>query len=126
MKIKPDVILINGQGIAHPLRCGIASHVGVSLDVPSIGVAQSKLCGEYKEPKEVGHYTSIIYNGKKVGYVYKSKENCKPIFVSPGHKVSSRTSLKIVTSCIGKYKLPIPLRMAHGYANEMKEKYSRG
>jgi len=122
---KPDVILINGQGIIHPIHCGIASHIGVSLDVPSIGVAQSKLCGEYKEPKKVGHYNPITYNGKKVGYVYKSKKNCKPIFISPGHRVSLSTSLKIVVSCMGKYKLPLPLRMAHVYANQMKKNYSR-
>ncbi len=122
---KPDVILINGQGIIHPYHCGIASHIGVYLDVPSIGVAQSKLCGEYKEPKKVRDYNPITYNDKKVGYVYKSKKNCKPIFISPGHRVSLSNSLKIVMSCMGKYKLPFPLRMAHVYANRMKKNYSR-
>jgi len=126
LKSKPDIIMINGQGIAHPLRCGIASHVGVSIDIPSIGIAQSNLCGEYKEPKNFDQYNWVVYNNKKVGYVYKSKENCKPIFISPGHKVSLRTSLKIVISCVRNYKLPVPLRMAHFYANEMKKKYAKG
>jgi deoxyribonuclease V len=124
LKTKPDIIIINGQGIAHPIRCGIASHVGVLLDLPTIGVAQKKLCGEFGEPKQVGYYKTIIYESKRIGYAYKSKENCKPIFVSPGHKVSLRTSLKIVISCIREYKLPLPLRMAHIYANKMKRKYS--
>jgi len=120
LQTKPDIIMINGQGIAHPLFCGIASHVGVLLDVPSIGIAQSKLCGEYKEPKEVGDYYPIFYKKKKVGYVYKSKKDCRPIFISPGHKVSLETSLKIIRSCMKGHKLPEPIFFAHSFAERIK------
>ncbi|MDI6825720.1 MAG: endonuclease V [Candidatus Aenigmarchaeota archaeon] len=120
LKIKPDVIMINGHGISHPIFCGIASHVGVLLDVPSIGVAQTKLCGEFKELKRVGEHSVITYENKKVGYAYKSKENCEPIFISPGHKVSLETSLEIVKSTIRNHKLPEPIFIAHSLANKIK------
>lgn len=120
LKTKPDIILINGQGIAHPVFCGIASHVGVLLNVPSIGVAQTKLCGEFKEPKKVGESSVIIFKNKKVGYAYKSQENCRPIFISPGHKVSLKTSLEIVKSTIKNHKLPEPLFISHTLANKIK------
>lgn len=120
LKTKPDVIMINGQGIAHPLFCGMASHVGVLLNVPSVGVAQNKLCGKYKEPKKVGDYSKIIYEGKTVGYAYKSKDNCKPILISPGHRISLIESLKIVKDCIKGYKMPLPLAMAHLQANKSR------
>lgn len=120
LETKPDVIMINGQGIAHPLSCGIASHVGVLLDVPSIGVAQSKLCGDYKQPKKVGDYSPLIYKNKTIGYVFKSKKNCKPIFISPGHKVSLDTSLEIIKFCTGDHKLPEPIFFAHSLANKIK------
>lgn len=120
LKIEPDVIMINGQGIAHPLSCGIASHVGVLLDIPSIGIAQRRLCGEYKEPKKVGTHSKLTYKGKKVGYVYKSQKNCNPIFISPGHKISIEYSLEIVKNCIKNHKLPEPIFIAHGLANKIK------
>jgi deoxyribonuclease V len=118
LKVRPDILMINGHGIAHPLFCGIASHIGVLLDMPSIGVAQSKLCGEFREPKKIGEFSTITYQNKKVGYVYKSQENCRPIFVSPGHKISLETSLKIVKSTIRNHKLPEPLHIAHELANK--------
>jgi deoxyribonuclease V len=86
--------------------------------MPSIGVAQSKLCGEFREPKKIGEFSTITYQNKKVGYVYKSQENCRPIFVSPGHKISLETSLKIVKSTIRNHKLPEPLHIAHELANK--------
>jgi len=119
LKIKPDVVMINGQGIAHPILCGIASHVGVLLDKPSIGVAQSRLVGKYEKPIKVGDYSSIKYQNKKVGYAYKSKENCKPIIVSPGHRVSVDRALKITKNCIKNHKLPEPIFLAHSIANKI-------
>ena len=121
LKTKPDIIMINGQGIAHPLYCGIASHVGVLLDTPSIGVAQNRLCGEYKEPKDVGDHSPLMYEGKTIGYVYKSKKNCRPIFISPGHRISLKSSLEIVKNCIRDLKLPVPVHLAHIHANKMKK-----
>lgn len=121
LKTMPGIMMINGQGISHPLRCGIASHVGVLLDTPSIGVAQSRLCGEYKEPKEVGDHSLLKYEGKSVGYVYKSKKNCRPIFISPGHRISLKSSLEIVKNCMKNFKLPTPLYLAHTHANKIKK-----
>jgi deoxyribonuclease V len=119
LKIKPDVMMINGQGICHPLFCGIASHIGVLLNVPSIGVAQSRLVGKCREPIKVGTYSSIKYQNKKVGYAYKSKENCKPILISPGHRISTGTSLKITKKCIKNHKLPEPILIAHKISNKI-------
>lgn len=119
LKIKPDVMMINGQGICHPLFCGIASHVGVLLDKPSVGIAQRRLVGEYKIPTKVGTYSSIKYRNKKVGYTYKSKENCKPILTSPGHRVSVNSSLKITKNCIKNHKLPEPIFLAHTISNKI-------
>jgi len=120
LKTKPDIMIINGHGIAHPLFCGIASHVGVLLDKPTIGVAQSRLCGDYKEPKVTGNHSQIIYKNRIVGYVYKSKKNCRPIFISPGHRISLKSSLKIVKRCIKADKLPLPLAIAHTQVNKSK------
>lgn len=119
LKIKPDVLMINGQGIAHSLFCGIASHVGVLLDKPSIGIAQNRLVGEYSEPIKVGDCSPIKYQNKKVGYVYKSKDGCKPIFISPGHRISLGTSLKLVKNCIKNNKLPEPVFLAHSISNKI-------
>jgi len=118
----PDVLLVDGNGILHPRSIGLASHVGLLLNTPTIGVAKSLLCGKFKKVKGVGTHSPVIYEGRTIGYAYKSKKNCNPIFISPGHKVSLKTSLKIVKNCIGEYKLPIPLRLAHVYANEIKMK----
>lgn len=122
LKVKPDILMINGHGIAHPLFCGIASHVGVLLDKPSIGIAQNKLCGDYEEPKKVGEASPLFYEGEKIGYVFKSMKNCKPIFISPGHKISLETSLKVVKECMKDHKLPEPLYLAHHLANEIRNK----
>lgn len=121
--LKPEVCLINAQGIAHPLFCGCASYVGVLTQSPTIGVAKSNLCGEYEhEPRNVGKYVLMFYHERAVGWIFKSKKNCRPIFISPGHLVSLESSLEIVRRCMGKYKLPLPLHYAHMFANEYKRK----
>ena len=123
---KPDVFLINAQGIAHPILCGCASHVGVLANVPTIGVAARKLCGEYdRELREVGEYAPLYYGGRGVGWVLKSRGGCRPIFVSPGHMVSLNSSLDVVVKCIKDHKFPEPLYLAHMVANEEKRKIAR-
>lgn len=123
LKVQPDIFLINAQGIAHPQICGCASHVGVIAQRPTIGVATSNLCGKYLgEPEKEGESIPLYYRGKRVGWVFKSKEGCKPIFISPGHLVSLDSSLTIIKRCMGRYKLPLPLYYAHYYANEEKKK----
>ena len=112
LETKPDVLMFNGQGISHPLRAGLASHVGVLLGKPSIGVAQNKLVGEYKEPSKERVFERLMFEGKHVGWVLRSKEGCRPIFVSPGHKVSLQRSLGVCLHCLKGKKLPEPIAMA--------------
>jgi deoxyribonuclease V len=113
MEQKPDVLLVDGQGIAHPRRIGLASHIGVLLNHPSIGVAKKILVGEFTEPIKKGEASEIVYQGGLVGFAIKSKVNAKPIIVSPGHKVGIQKSLEVVKKCIKNHKLPEPIRMAH-------------
>jgi deoxyribonuclease V len=113
LKEKPEVLLIDGQGIAHPRGLGLASHVGVKLDFPTIGVAKSVLVGEFNPPIHQGDSVIMSYENQVIGYAYKSKKLSNPIYVSPGHLVSLRSSLQIVKMCIKGNKLPEPLRLAH-------------
>jgi deoxyribonuclease V len=123
VELKPEILFINAQGIAHPMLCGCASHVGVLTNVPTIGVASQNLCGIYsREPKDVDEYISLLYGGKVVGWALKSKTGCRPIFVSPGHRVSLKSSLDITMKCIKDHKLPEPLHLAHIAANEEKRR----
>ncbi|MEN9979512.1 MAG: deoxyribonuclease V [candidate division WOR-3 bacterium] len=115
LKTEPDVFLFDGQGIAHPRRLGIASHLGVLLDRPAIGCAKSHLFGSYEEPgKEKGAFSFIRDRaGNAVGLVLRTKDNTRPVFVSPGHRVSVKMAGKIILRCVSKYRIPEPLRQAH-------------
>jgi deoxyribonuclease V len=120
---KADVFLINAHGLAHPLYCGCASHVGVLTGVATIGVAASNLCGVYAHgPQRVGEAVATRYEGRQVGWILQSQERCRPIFVSPGHKIGQHSCLKIVKKCIIHHKLPEPLWLAHRLANEEKRR----
>ncbi|MDY6965450.1 MAG: deoxyribonuclease V [Halobacteriota archaeon] len=121
LKIKPDMLIVDGCGINHPRFAGLATHVGVELDIPTIGVAKKILCGDFKkEPQEVGEFSEIAYKGRRVGAIFKSKKNCNPIIIAPGHKVSLESSIKIVRHCLKGYKLPEATRLAHQYAGYTK------
>lgn len=110
---KPDLICVDGQGIAHPRRIGIASHLGVLADIPTVGFAKSKLCGTFTMPDQNrGSYSALKDRGEHVGYVYRSRDNVKPIYISPGHRVSVETSLKLAQKYSGGFRLPEPTRMA--------------
>lgn len=118
---KVNLLFVDGSGFLHPRFAGLATHVGVKLDIPTIGVIKNLLCGEIeKEVKEVGDASKIIYKGKKVGYAFKSKEGCNPIYISPGHKISIETSLKMTKKYIKNHKLPKPIYKAHLKANKIK------
>jgi deoxyribonuclease V len=119
-KSKPDLLVIDGCGINHPRFAGLATHVGVTLGIATIGVAKNLLCGSGELPREEGEERVIKYEGREVGYYLKSKKGCKPIIVAPGHKVSLPTSLKIIKNCLKVHKLPEPTRIAHLYANKIK------
>ena len=121
LKIRPDLILFDGQGIAHPKGLGIASHIGVILDMPTIGCAKSRLIGEYKEPgMKKGNQSSLRYHGKIVGAVLRTRDDVSPLFVSPGNKIDLRGSIEIALGCTQKYRLPEPLRRADFISKKIK------
>ena len=123
LKIKPDLLVIDGGGINHPRFAGLATHVGVILDVATIGVTKNILCGTGELPDEEGDACIIKYKGKEIAYYLKSRKGSRPIIVAPGHKVSLATSLMLIKNCIRKHKLPEPTRIAHLCANKIKKRY---
>ena len=117
----PDVILIDGQGIAHPRRLGLASHLGVILGRPSIGCAKSRLTGEYSSPGEQkGDRSLLQHEGKTIGMVLRTRRKTKPIFVSIGHMIDLEMAVSIVLACTRIYRLPEPTRQAHILANRIR------
>ena len=113
LKQTPDVIIVDGQGIAHPQGCGIASHIGVLLDIPTIGCAKSRLVGEYSEPgPKKGQWSPLIYKKEQVGAVLRTRDNVRPVFVSPGHLIDLCSSVAIVLQSLTQYRIPEPLRRA--------------
>jgi deoxyribonuclease V len=111
---QPDVMIFDGQGIAHPRRLGIAAHIGVYLDRPTIGCAKSRLVGTYQEPgPEKGDYSPLLeHDGEVIGAVLRTKQNTKPLFISPGHKIDLKTSVWLVLNCVKNYRLPETTRLA--------------
>jgi deoxyribonuclease V len=122
LKVAPDVILIDGQGIAHPRGAGIASHLGVLLDVPAIGCAKSRLFGEFDEPGRTKGDWSYLYRPgdlSRIGAVVRTRTGVKPVFVSPGHLIDIGSAVDIVLGCISLYRIPEPLRRAHCLSRRM-------
>ncbi len=118
----PDVVLVDGQGIAHPRRFGIASHLGLWLDLPTIGCAKSRLCGEHGEPgKNRGDWSSLIDAREEIGRVVRTRDRIKPLFVSPGHKVGMELAVRVVLACGRGYRLPEPTRQAHVESNKARK-----
>lgn len=119
LQIKPDLIFVDGHGISHPRGLGIASHIGVVLDRPTIGVAKSILVGKPESPlpKEVGSTVPLVWKGRQIGLLLRTKKNCSPLIISPGHKIQFKTAAQLVLSCLTKYRLPEPTRQAHLAAN---------
>jgi deoxyribonuclease V len=118
---EPDVFMVDGQGFAHPYGLGFASHLGLILDKPTVGVAKSLLCGEAKQNAEDG-WAPLTYKRKVIGAEVVTKQGTKPVYVSVGHKVSLKRATEIVLKCTGKYRLPEPTRRAHIAAGEAKRK----
>jgi deoxyribonuclease V len=117
----PDLIIFDGQGIAHPRGLGLASHMGILMDRPSIGCAKSRLIGEFKEPKQKrGSMRTLSYKRSKVGVVLRSKDRTRPLFVSPGHRITVDTAAARVLQAGGGYRLPEPTRLAHIEAGRVK------
>jgi deoxyribonuclease V len=126
---EPDVILFDGHGIAHPRQIGIASHVGVFLDRPSIGCAKKKLTGVYDAPALGQHAGETVplqtKDGSPLGAVVRTKTRTKPLFVSPGHKIDLAASVQIVLTCCHGYKLPEPTRLAHHCVNRVRREHTQ-
>ncbi|NJL43577.1 MAG: deoxyribonuclease V [Pseudanabaena sp. SU_2_4] len=118
VKIVPDIILCDGQGIAHPRRFGIACHLGVILDMPTIGVAKSLLIGKHEElPEAKGSWQPLIDRGETIGAVLRTRTGVKPLYISSGHYISQPTAIDIVLRCTPKYRLPETTRLADKLAS---------
>ena len=119
----PDVIVFDGQGIAHPRGFGIASHMGLLLDKPSIGCAKSPLVGKYVEPgKERGSVSPLLKDGKEIGAVLRTRTGVAPVFVSAGNHIDLPSSINIILRCAPRYRLPEPIRRAHFLSNKARIK----
>jgi deoxyribonuclease V len=122
LRTRPDLLLFDGQGIAHPRRFGIAAHLGVLLDLPSIGCAKSRLIGEHAEPGPGrGAWAPLTDGGETIGAALRTREGVKPVYVSIGHRVDLETALDLVMRCARGYRLPEPTRQAHRAAGEIAE-----
>jgi len=117
---EPELVLIDGQGIAHPRRFGLASHVGVLVDVPTIGCAKSLLCGDYSPVgNQQGQMSEVEHCGEVVGVALRTRTSVKPVFVSIGHKLDLAAAIEWVLHCCRGYRLPEPTRLAHKASNAM-------
>jgi deoxyribonuclease V len=122
LKKRPEVVIFDGQGIAHPECMGIAAHIGVLLDMPSVGCAKSRLVGEYSEPgKNKGQHTRLRYRNQSVGAVLRTRNNVRPVFVSPGHLIDLKTAVDIVLNCTSKFRLPEPVRRADSLSKKLRQ-----
>ena len=115
----PNLLLCDGQGIAHPRRFGIASHLGLLVDLPSIGVAKSRLCGTHEEPpNQRGAWTPLRAQGEIIGAALRTRIGVRPLYVSPGHRIGLETAIACVMRCCTRYRLPETTRYAHGLASK--------
>jgi deoxyribonuclease V len=117
LQSRPGAYIFDGQGIAHPRRMGIASHIGLWFDAPTVGCGKTWLCGDYGEVGvEKGSYSPLVYHGDVIGAVLRTRTNVKPVYVSPGHRATLDTARELVLRCSTRYRLPEPIRAAHNTA----------
>lgn len=113
LKERPDVVLVDGQGIAHPRGLGLATHLGLVADIPTIGVAKSRLVGEGEKPElAAGSYKPLIWKEKLVGLILRTQTGKNPLYLSPGHRITLPECLEITLGCVTAYRLPLPVRQA--------------
>lgn len=123
LKIKPDLMVFDGHGIAHPRGFGLASHMGFWFDLPSIGCAKTPLLSEYDDPRTTkGSFELIRREGLETGAVLRTKENVKPVFVSPGHRIDLRNSIQLILATCHGFRIPEPLRRAHQFSRILQER----
>jgi deoxyribonuclease V len=121
LSIIPDVLLCDGQGVAHPRGFGLASHLGLLFGLPSIGCAKSRLCGEHGEVgPAVGDWASLKLNGRTAGAVLRTRKRVKPVYVSAGHMINLRGAIRIVLRCGAGYRIPEPTRIAHHFVTDAR------
>ncbi|MFN0084090.1 MAG: deoxyribonuclease V [Blastocatellia bacterium] len=119
---KPDVLMLDGQGLAHPRRFGIACHVGVLLDIPTIGCAKSILVGSHGLlEEEAGSFTPLVHRGEEVGVALRTKKRVSPVYVSPGHRMDTPSAIELTLRATSKYRQPEPTRQAHLLVNRLRE-----
>jgi deoxyribonuclease V len=117
----PDLLLFDGQGLAHPRRAGIASHMGVLLNIPAIGCAKSRLVGKSEKPApEKGSWSPLYYKDEIVGAVLVTRNGCKPLFISPGHLITLKEAIEVVLYLTPRFRLPEPIRAADSLARRLK------
>ena len=119
LTIRPDILLVDGHGVAHPRKLGIASHIGVLLDIPTIGVAKSVLVGTSAEnlTDEPGSHTPLIWKGEQIAALLRTKKKCAPLIISAGHRITLKTAISLVLGCLRGYRLTEPTRLAHLASN---------
>ena len=124
VKTEPDVVICDGQGRAHPRRLGLASHVGLALNVPTIGCAKSRLIGTvpHEPPRERGGEAPLMHHGERIGTVLRTRTGVEPVFVSVGHKIDLASAVRWVLATAPKYRLPEPSRMAHRLVTQYKSR----
>ena len=121
LSVLPDMLMVDGPGIAHPHRLGVASHLGVVLDRPTIGCSRSVLVGSYVEPEvTAGSQSALVWQGEIIGTVFRSKNRVAPLFVSVGHRTSRLAAQEFVAACCQGYRLPEPTRHAHTALNHAR------
>lgn len=118
---KPDILVVDGHGVAHPRRMGIASHFGTVVNYATIGCAKKLLFGKYTEPAiDKGTASPIMDKAEQIGWAYRSKAKTNPVYIAPGHLVGMQQSLDIMKTCTGKYRIPEPTRLAHELVNKFR------
>jgi len=121
LELIPDAVLLDGQGIAHPRRLGIAGHLGLWLDLPTVGCAKSRLCGEAVEPGSArGDRSDLMDSGERIGQLLRTKDRIKPMYISPGHLISIDEATLLVLACCTRYRMPEPTRQAHLLSNALR------
>ena len=127
LKVQPDVLLVDGQGIAHPRRIGLASHLGLWLGIPTVGCAKSRLIGKHDEPGPArGQWTPLIDGGQTIGAVLRTRDRVRPLYISPGHLCDLESALRVVLENTSRYRLPEPTRLAHQYVNDLRRQAGGG
>jgi deoxyribonuclease V len=125
VEAQPDAVMLDGQGIAHPRRLGLASHVGLWLDLPCVGCAKSVLAGRYRAPDDkVGALAPLVLDGEVVGNAVCTKKKVKPVFVSAGHRIDLPSCVRLVLDACQGYRLPEPTRQAHLHVNALRRRHT--